>query len=43
MVRDYQGKGFAFFDRRKKSVVEPGEFEIIIGDRLKVAAIITQN
>ncbi len=30
---------FALLDRHMKSVVEPGEFEIIIGDRLKVATV----
>jgi beta-glucosidase len=36
-------KDFALLDRRMNSVVEPGEFEIIIGDRLKVATISAQN
>jgi len=36
-------KDFALLDRHMKSVVEPGEFEIIIGDYLKVATVNTQN
>ena len=36
-------KDFALLDRRMNSVIEPGEFEIIIGDRLKVATINAQN
>jgi beta-glucosidase len=35
-------KDFALLDRHMESVVEPGEFEIIIGDRLKVATIDVQ-
>ena len=36
-------KDFALLDRYMKSVVEPGEFEIIIGDHLKVATVNVQN
>ncbi len=36
-------KDFALLDRHMKSVVEPGEFEIIIGDRLKVATVNAQK
>ena len=32
-------KDFALLDRYMKSVVEPGEFEIIIGDRIEVATV----
>ncbi len=32
-------KDFALLDRHMKSVVEPGEFEIIIGDRIEVATV----
>jgi beta-glucosidase len=35
-------KDFALLDRYMKSVVEPGEFEIIIGDRVKVETINVQ-
>ena len=36
-------KDFALLDRYMESVVEPGEFEIIIGDHLKVATVNVQN
>ena len=36
-------KDFALLDRHMQSVVEPGEFEIIIGDHLKVATINVQQ
>ena len=35
-------KDFALLDRYMKSVVEPGEFEIIIGDRLSVETVNAQ-
>ena len=35
-------KNFALLDRYMRSVVEPGEFEIIIGDRVKVQTINVQ-
>ena len=35
-------KDFALLDRYMKSVVEPGEFEIIIGDRLSVETVNVQ-
>ena len=40
-----QGKLMKAFllDRHMQSVVEPGEFEIIIGDHLKVATINVQQ
>jgi beta-glucosidase len=35
-------KDFALLDRYMESVVEPGEFEIIIGDRLSVETVNAQ-
>jgi hypothetical protein len=35
-------KDFALLDRYMTSVVEPGEFEIIIGDRINVATVNAQ-
>jgi beta-glucosidase len=34
---------FKLLDRYMQPIVEPGEFEIIIGDRIKVATINVQN
>lgn len=36
-------KDFALLDRHMKSVVEPGEFDIIIGDHTKVATVDVQD
>ena len=36
-------KDFELLDRHMKSIVEPGEFEIIIGDRVKVATVMVEN
>ena len=36
-------KDFELLDRHMKPVVEPGEFEIIIGDHVKVATVIAQD
>ena len=36
-------KDFELLDRHMKPIVEPGEFEIIIGDRVKVATVMVEN
>ena len=36
-------KDFQLLDRHMKPIVEPGEFEIIIGDHLKVATVMVEN
>ena len=36
-------KDFALLDRHMKSIIEPGEFDIIIGDHLKVATVMVEK